>query len=157
MSAPQPSRDDANAALGEIEAARRAVAVATNRGHRIMLVAFSTLVVVDYAAKDHLPERGAQRGVSALCAMATLAIGLVDLRSRQVQPVSVDPDDLGPRVAAPMLASLALWTVAERLLIRGLRRSRLRLPNTIAGVILAVARPAAYLLMMRMAPKPSGA
>lgn len=56
-----------------------------------------------------------------------------------------------------MIASLAVWTVAERLLIRGLRRSPLRHPNTAAGAILAVTRPAAYLLMMRMAPKPSGA
>lgn len=151
-----PSRDDAAAALGEIEAARRAVAAESNRNPPIVL-AYSALIAVDYAAKDHMPSRRAQRGISILCAVTTLGIGLLDIRSRQVQPVSVDPDDLGPRAYSPMIVSMAGWTVAERLLIRSLRRSRLRHPNTAAGAILAVTRPAAYLLMMRMTPKPSGA
>lgn len=94
-----PSRDDAEAALGEIEAARRAVTAEKNRGQPIML-AYSALVAIDYAAKDHMPSRSAQRGISILCAATTLGIGFLDIRSRQVQPVSVDPDDLGPRAAA---------------------------------------------------------
>lgn len=151
----QPSRDDAEAALGEIEAARRAVTAESERSLPIMLAAWSSLVAVDYAAKDHMPSRTAQRGVSVLCAAATLGIGLLDIRSQQVQPVSVDPNDLDTRAAAPMMASLAVWAVAERLVIRGLRKSRLRYPNTAVGAILAITRPAAFVLVMRLTPKPS--
>lgn len=153
----RPSRDDAEAALGEIDSARRAVAAEDGRGLPVLLAAWSVLVVIDYGAKDHVPDRAVRRGVSALCAAATLGIGLQDNRSRRVQPVSVDPADVGIRAAAAMMAALAVWGVGERLVIHGLRASRLRRPNTVAGAILAVTRPAGYLGVLRVMPKPGAA
>lgn len=153
----RPNRQDAQAALGEIDSARRAVAAENDRALPVVLAAWSILVAIDYTAKDLVPERAAQRWVSALCAVATIGIGLLENRSRQVQPISVDPDDVGARAVVPMLASMAVWGVAERLVVRGLRASRLRRPNTVAGAILAVTRPAGYVVVERLTPRPGAA
>lgn len=149
-----PNRDEAAAALVEIDAARRAVEAESERGLAVMLTTTSALVVLDYAAKDYLPDRVAERAVSAICAIAGLGACLMHLRSNQVQPVSVDPNDLGFRAAAPMFAVLAGSFGAERLLVRRLRKSRLRRPNTVAGAILALERLAMYPLVLRLTPKP---
>jgi hypothetical protein len=149
-----PTRDEATAALDELAAARRAVASEGTRGLPALLGAWSALQLIDYAAKDHLPDRRAQRLVSVVCAAATLGLGLADHRSRPVQPISVDPADFTPRGSARMVAAIAGWAVAERLMVHGLRRSRLRHPNTAAGLALAVLRPAAYVATMKLAPRP---
>lgn len=149
-----PSRADVEAALDELVAAQRAVTREGRRGLPVTLTACSVLVVLDYAAKDHVVDRGARRAVSTLCAAGALAITLLDQRASPVQPLSVDPADLGPRAAAPGLALAAGWAITERALITGFRRSRLGRPNTVAGVALAILRPALYLAARRLMPTP---
>jgi hypothetical protein len=79
---------------------------------------------------------------------------MLDHQARPVQPISVDPAETGPRAAAPMGVALAGWTVAERLLVRGLRRSSVSHPNTLAGIALAIGRPIGYLGVQRLTPRP---
>lgn len=59
--------------------------------------------------------------------------------------------------AIERVALEAPWGVAKRLVIRGLRASRLRRPNTVAGAILAVTRPVGYVLVERLTPRPGAA
>lgn len=149
-----PTRDEAVAALDEFAAGRLAVRVAEKRRMPLVLGASSVLVFVDYAAKDRLADRRVRWLVTALCQAATIGVGLLDNRARQVQPISVDPADLGPRAAAPMGAALIGWALAERTIVRWLRRSRIRRPNTLAGLLLAVGRPLGYLGVVRLTPRP---
>lgn len=150
----RPTSEEASAALGELAAGRRAVAAAERRGLPVLLAAWSLLVLVDYAAKDHIPDRRVRRMMTGACQVATVALGMVDHAVKPVQPVSVDPADVGPRAAAPIAAALIGWTVTERLVITGLRRSGLRWPNTVAGVVLAIGRPAGYVGLLRLVPRP---
>lgn len=152
MSGPTP--EEASAALEELTAGRRAVAAAERRSLPVLLAAWSVLVLVDYAAKDHVADRRVQRLVTGACQLSTVAIGLVDHSLDPVQPVSVDPEDVGPRAAAPIAAALVGWALAERLVVGGLRRSGVRWPNTLAGAVLAIGRPAGYLGLLRLLPRP---
>ena len=111
-------------------------------------------VEADYAAKDLLAGRPAKWVVTAICQLSGLSLGLLDLDRTPVQPVSVDPAELGPRAAAPFVAALAGWAVTERILVLGLRHSRFRRPNTISGVVLALTRPVAYLGVQQLLPRP---
>ena len=113
-----PTPDEAAAALAELDAGRRAVAAEERRRVPVLLGAWSALVLIDYAAKDHVPDRRVRRMVSGLCAATTLGLGLLDHRATPVQPISVDPADTGPRAAAPMVLAMAGWAAAERLLPR---------------------------------------
>ncbi|MCO1657479.1 hypothetical protein [Pseudonocardia humida] len=149
-----PTPDEATAALAELAAGRRAVAAEERRRVPVLLGAWSALALLDYAAKDHVPDRRVRRLITGLCQVTTLGLGLLDHRARPVQPVSVDPADTGPRAAAPMAVALAGWVVAERLLVRGLRRSGAAHPNTLAGIALAVGRPVGYLGVQRLLPRP---
>ncbi|TQM01625.1 hypothetical protein FB558_8518 [Pseudonocardia kunmingensis] len=149
-----PTKDAASRDLEELAAGRRAIDAEGQRRLPVLLGAWASLVFLDYAAKDHVPDRRVRWAVTALCQAATLGLGLLDSRSRPVQPISVDPADTGPRAAAPMAAALVGWGVAERLLVHGLRRSHLPYPNTLVGLILAVGRPAGYLGVLRLAPRP---
>jgi hypothetical protein len=149
-----PTRHEASAALDELAAGRRAVETEEKRRLPVLLGAWSALVLLDYAAKDHVPDRRVRRVVSGLCAATTLGLGLLDHRTRPVQPVSVDPADTGPRAAAPLVVAVAGWAVAEQLLVRGLRRSDATHPNTLAGIALAIGRPIGYLGVQRLAPRP---
>jgi len=137
-----------------LAAERRAVAAAETRRLPVLLGAWSVLVFLDYAAKDHVADRRVQRAVTHLCQVSTVGLGILDQWHRPVQPVSVDPEDLGPRAAAPIAAALVGWALAERLIIRGLRRSDARWPNTRAGLVLAVGRPAGYVGLQRLMPRP---
>jgi hypothetical protein len=137
-----PTRDEAAAALDELAAGRRATAAAESRGLPVLLGAWSLLVFVDYAAKDHVGQA------------ATLGLGLMDNRSRPVQPISPDPAEVGPRALVPMAGAAVGWALAERVIVVGLRRSRLRRPNTLAGLVLAVSRPLGYVGMLRLTPRP---
>ena len=150
----EPSRSEAAAALEELAAGRRAVAAEERRRAPVLLGAWSVLAFLDYAAKDHVPDRRTRRAVTAVCQTAAVGLGLLDARARTVQPVSVDPADTGPRAAAPLAIAIAGWAVAERLLVHGLRRSRVTHPNTVAGLALAVGRPLAYLGVLRLTPRP---
>lgn len=149
-----PTPDQAAAALAELEAGQRTVATAEARGLPVLLTACSVLVLVDYAAKDLLTSRRTKRVVSAVCQLSALSLGLLDLARTPVQPVSVDPGDLGPRAAAPFIAAMVGWVLAERILVRRLRGSRVRRPNTLVGVTLALTRPVAYLGVQRLLPRP---
>lgn len=144
----------AAAALADLGTAERAVRRAQTRGLPLLLVAEGVLVLVDYAAKDLLPGRRARHAVTAACVLTSLAVGMRDIRRTPVQPVSVDPDDLGPRAARPFLAALGCWVVAERVLVHGLRRSRLHRPNLAIGLVLAAGRPLAHLGTTRLLPRP---
>ena len=120
----------------------------------MLLTACSLFVLADYAAKDLLAGRGPKRTVSAVCQLSTLGVALFNVDRTPVQPVSVDPTDLGPRAATPFIAAMVGWALAERVLVVALRRSRVRWPNTLAGVALALSRPVAYLGVQRLLPRP---
>lgn len=149
-----PTADEAATALHELAAGRRAVQAEGRRGLPLLLASGSTLVLLDYATKDFVTDRRARLLASGLCWAATLGIALLENRANPVQPVGVDPAGTGPRAAAPMAAAVLGWAVAERLVVAGLRRSRLRHPNTAAGLVLAVGRPLGYLGVLRLVPRP---
>lgn len=146
--------DEAAAALAELEAGQRDIAAAETRGLPVLLSACSVFVLADYAAKDLLAGRRAKWAVSAVCLLSTLSVTLLNQDRTSVQPVSTDPADLGSRAATPFIAAMVGWTLAERVLVVALRRSRLRRPNTLAGVALALARPVAYFQAQRLLPRP---
>lgn len=56
-----PTREEAVAALAELEAGRRAVVDAEARGLPVLLTSCSALVFADYAAKDFFHDRRAKR------------------------------------------------------------------------------------------------
>lgn len=149
-----PTSAEAAAAIEELDAAHRAVAREGRRTMPVVLVATSTLVALDYAAKDHVPDRAARRATSAACVAAALVITMLDVHGSPVQPHSTDPADLGPGVAVRLLAAVACWWTAERALVAGLRASGLPRPNTVAGLALAALRPVGYLATMRLMPTP---
>lgn len=149
-----PTPDEAAAALAELEAGQRTVATAETRGLPALLTAYSVFVLADYAAKDLLAARRARWAVSAVCQLSTLSLALLDMDRTPVQPVSLDPADLEPRAAVRFIAAILGWALAERALVVGLRRSRVRRPNTLAGGALALVRPAAYLGIRRLLPRP---
>ncbi len=149
-----PTPDEAAMALSELRAGRRATVAAAARGLPVLLAASSVAVLADYVAKDLLAGRRARWSVTVVCQLSTLSIGLLEVYRSPVQPVSVDPADLGPRAATPFIAAVVGWALAERVLIVALRRSRVRRPNTLSGVVLAVARPLAYLRVQRLLPRP---
>lgn len=146
----EPTKQDAELALAQLEAGRHAVEAAEKRGLPVLLAGWSTLVLLDYISKDHVPDRRAQHAISGICAVATLAMGMLDHRSNPVQPVDVGgtrPDsDLAKRLGAALLG----WALAERAVIMGLRRSGVRSPNTLAGITLAIGRPLGYLGLRRL-------
>jgi hypothetical protein len=146
----KPSKVDAADALAELRTGRAAVEAAEKQGLPVLLGAWSTLVLLDYSAKDHMPDRRARLAVSALCVTATLALGALNSRATPIQPVQVGERGSDRRATRKLAAVLLGWVVTERLLIIGLRRSRLRRPNTIAGAVLAVERPLGYLGLRRM-------
>jgi hypothetical protein len=150
----EPSRSEAAAALEELAAGKRAVADEERRRRLVLSGAWSALVLLDYGAKDLVLDRRTRWLVTVSCRAASIGVGLLVDRSRTVQPISVDPADTGPWAAAPMAVALAGWLVAERLLVLGLRRSRLARPNTVAGLVLALCRPAAQRGVLRLAPRP---
>jgi hypothetical protein len=149
-----PTENEAAAALQELAAGRQAVNTEQRRRLPVLLGAWSALVFLDYAAKDAVPDRRARRLVTGVCWTAAVGIGLLDSRTNPIQPVSVDPNETGPKAAAPMAGALLGWAIAERLIVAALRRSRLTRPNTAAGLVLAVGRPLGYLGVLRLTPKP---
>lgn len=151
---PDPTPSEAAAALTELIDADRAVRRAETDRLPLVLAAHSVLVAVDYAAKDLLTDRVARRAVSAGCLVLALAVAAHETHRSRVQPVSVDPDDLGPRAAAPLMAATAAWYLAERILVACVRRSRVGRPNLLIGATLAVTRPLGYLGVQRLLPRP---
>ena len=148
--------EEASAALGELAAGQRAVSAAERRGRPALVGALSVLTLVDYGAKDHVADRRVRRLVSGACQLAGIAITVVDHSVNPVQPfVVVDPDDDDePPAVATTIAALVGWLVAERLIVVGVRRSGVRWPNTLAGVLLAIGRPVAYIGLVRLLPRP---
>lgn len=149
-----PASEEAAVALAELEAGKRATADAEVRGRRALLTTYSVSVLVDYIAKDLFVSRRAKLSVTAGCQLSALGAALLDMERSPVQPVSVDPADVGLRAAAPFLGALLGWPLAERVLVGGVRRSRLRWPNVLVGVTLALVRPVAYVSVMRLVPRP---
>jgi hypothetical protein len=146
----KPGKEDAADALTELRAGRTAVEAAERQGLPVLLGAWSTLILLDYSAKDHVPDRRTRLAVSGLCVAATLALGTLNSRATPTQPVQGGERGSDRRVAQRLAAVLLGWVVAERLLIIGLRRSGLHRPNTVAGALLAAERPLGYLGLRRM-------
>lgn len=149
------TREQARAALAELEAGKRAVTSAETRTRPMLLTAYSGLALVDYAAKDYLGSRRAQWGVTAICQLITLGLTLLEQDRNPVQPATVENADRTRLTDAPFIAALVGWPLAERLLVTALRRSNIRRPNTLAGVALAATRPAGYLGLYRLIPRPA--
>jgi len=150
-----PEQNEAAAALAELETGKKVVANAEVRARRTLLATYSVSALTDYLAKDLLVSRRAKWAVTAGCQISLLGAALWDLERNPVQPVSLDPADVGPRAAAPFFGAMLGWALAERLLVVGLRRSRSPRPNTLVGGVLAVIRPIAYVSVMRLIPRPS--
>lgn len=148
------NREQARAALAELEAGDRAVAAAKTRTWPLLLTACSGLAVVDYAAKDHLVSRRAQWGVTVICQLVTLGLTLLEQDRNPVQPVTVEQADRTRWTGMPFLAALVSWPLVERILVTAILRSNVRRPNTFARVALAVTRPAGYLGLHRLIPRP---
>ncbi len=146
----EPTSREAKSALAELEAGRRAVDAAEKRGLPVLLTGWSALVLLDYVSKDHVPGRRAQLAISGTCAVATLAMGVLDHNANPVQPVDVGGMSQDSDAARRLSAALLGWTLAERSLVLGLRRSGIRWPNTLAGIALAIGRPLGYLHLRRL-------
>jgi hypothetical protein len=145
---------EAERALAELEAGRRATAHAERRSRALLLASSSVLVFMDYAAKDHVPDPTARRLTTALCTTAALCLHLLDMRYQQVHPVGMGPDESRPEVVRRLVRLLLVWMASERVLIVGLRRSRVRRPNTVSGLVLALTRPVWYAVLDRRLPRP---
>ncbi|MDN5915201.1 MAG: hypothetical protein L0I76_08880 [Pseudonocardia sp.] len=150
MSPPTP--DDAAAAVAEIDTARTAVGSATNRGLPVVLAATSVLTLLDFAAKDELASPRRRAVATAMIQTAIAGITLLDTRANQINPYAVA---VGPKPALAMrIAAVGVgWYATERLVVHRIRRSRLTRPNTVAGLLLAVTRPAGSLVTLRMLPR----
>ncbi|MCO7192839.1 hypothetical protein [Pseudonocardia sp. McavD-2-B] len=146
-----PDARRATEALQEIEAARRAVDTADRRSRPAVLIATAALTVLDFAAKDHLPRRG-QRVVTAVALAGVLGVSLADVRSTPVV-VYAAADGPAPGRAAALFGASIGWFAAERVAVALLRRSRLRRPNTAAGILLGVSRPLGSVLVTRILPR----
>lgn len=147
-----PTPDDAAAAVAEIDAARSAVGGTGDRGLPLVLAATSVLTFLDFAAKDEIASPRRRAAAAAVIQTALAGITLLDTRANPVNPYAVAS---GPQPAlAGRVAAVGFgWYAAERLAVRLLRRSRLRRPNTVAGLLLAVSRPAGTLVTLRMLPR----
>ncbi|GAA1320603.1 hypothetical protein [Pseudonocardia xinjiangensis] len=75
-------------------------------------------------------------------------MGMLDHRSNPVQPVDVGSTRPDSDAAKGLGATLLSWTLAERAVILGLRRSGIRWPNALAGITLAIGRPLGYLAVL---------
>lgn len=143
---PPPTPEQAAAATAEVDAARAAVDRAARQGRPAVLVATAALTFLDFAAKDHLRPPGAGV-VTAVAQSAILAAVLLEARANPVQPALPAGEAAAPLAAAGVGTA---WFAAERLAVHALRRSRLRRPNTVAGVLLALSRPAATVVLHRL-------
>ncbi|WP_145981238.1 hypothetical protein [Pseudonocardia sp. HH130629-09] len=146
-----PRRDQATAALHEIEAARRAVDATDRRARPAILLATSALTFVDFAAKDHV-SRPAQYAVTALVQTGLLAMTLAETRTNPVVPYE-PADGPSPGRAAMLFGSIATWMALERTAVALIRRSRVRRPNTVAGFLLSVTRPAGFAFAAQLMPR----
>lgn len=148
----RPTPEDAAAAVAEVESARRAVEAADRHGVAVMLTATSVLTFLDFAAKDEIADPRRRLAASVVIQAAVLGISLLDARGKQVTPYL--PGD-GPQPALAMkFAGVTLgWYAAERLTVHLLRRSHLKRPNTVAGLVLAISRSAGYLAVTTMLPR----
>ncbi|ALL75338.1 hypothetical protein AD006_08555 [Pseudonocardia sp. EC080610-09] len=150
-----PTPDDAAVAVAEVAAARGAVGAATHRSLPVVLAATSVLTFLDFAVKDEIAGPRRRAAATVLIQTAIAGIGLLDARAGQVNPYAVAT---GPEPArGARLAAVGLgWYAAERLAVHLLRRSSLTRPNTVAGLLLAVTRPAGTLVTLRMLPRADG-
>ncbi|GEC23536.1 hypothetical protein C8E95_3237 [Pseudonocardia autotrophica] len=117
-----------------------------------MLAATSVLTFLDFAAKDEIADPRRRMAASAVIQAALLAIPLLEVQGSQINPYPPG-DDPQPALAAKIGAVALGWYAAERLAVHLIRRSRLKRPNTIAGLVLAVSRPAGYVAVTRMLPR----
>lgn len=141
----------AREALDEIDAARRGVDAADRRGTPALLVATAALTFLDFAAKDHA-ARPVRHAVTAVVQTALLGMSLAEVRANPVVPYE-PADGPAPGRATAVFGAIAGWTAAERAVVVLLRRSRLRRPNTVAGLVLAVTRPAGHVVLRSLLPR----
>jgi hypothetical protein len=144
-----PTPEAAARALGEVKARRRLVAAEHWRHVPFELAVWSAALLLDYAAKDLLPSRRSRLAATALCQLAGAAVlALSPPRVRPWLRHQDDPEE-GGRDLLVVFAGAGCLLVAERTLVWALRRSGLRRPNTVAGIVLAVTRPTATAMVYR--------
>ncbi|MEQ3554680.1 hypothetical protein WIS52_29800 [Pseudonocardia nematodicida] len=148
----RPTEHEAAEALAEVQAARGAVDAATDRGLPMMLAATSVLTFLDFAAKDEITSPRRRAVVTAVTQLAMAGIALLETRAEQVRPHLAAPAP-APALAAKVAAVGVGWYATERLAVHLLRRSTLTRPNTVAGLLLAVTRPAGAVVTLRMVPR----
>jgi hypothetical protein len=145
----EPTPEAAARALAEVEARRRLVEAAHWRHVPFESAVWSAALLLDYAVKDLLSSRRRRLAATALCQLAGAAV--LALNPPRVRPWwrhKGDPDE-GTRDILLLFALGGYALVVERALVWGLRRSRLRRPNTVAGIVLAVTRPTATAIVQR--------
>jgi hypothetical protein len=148
-SADAPTPEAAARALAEVEARRRLVEAEHRRHVPFELAVWSAALLLDYAAKDVLPGRRRRLAATALCQLAgAAALALNPPRVRPWWRHEGDQDE-GSRDLLILFAACGYALVVERGLVWALRRSRLRRPNTVAGLVLAVTRPATTAMVYR--------
>ncbi len=152
-----PTPSAAASALDELAAARRAVSAAERRTLPFVLGASSFLTLVQHAAGDHVTDRRTRWLVAGTCIVLDVLLQVGDSRSTAVQPVALAPD--GP--SHPRNVPRALWAVAalgraavEWSVVAVLRRRRLRRPNTVAGLVVAIGTLLANLGVRRLLSRP---
>ena len=145
----EPTPEAAARALAEVEARRRLVEAAHWRHVPFESAVWSAALLLDYAVKDLLSSRRRRLAATALCQLAGAAV--LALNPPRVRPWwrhQGDPDE-GARDLLLVFVAGGCLLALERTLVWALRRSRLRHPNTVAGLVLAVTRPTASAILHR--------
>jgi hypothetical protein len=144
-----PTPEAAAGALAEVQARRRLVEAEHWRHVPFELAVWSAVILLDYAAKDLLPRRRERLAATALCQLAgAAALALNPPRVRPWGRHQVDSDE-GAKDVLFVFAVYGYALVVERGLVWALRRSRLRRPNTVAGLVVAVSRSATGAMVYR--------
>jgi DNA-binding MarR family transcriptional regulator len=153
-----PTPREATRALTDIEARRALVRTECRRHLPLQLAFSSTASLIDYAAKDLTTSRWRRSAVTALCLLTGIGMWAID--QPRVEPWLRRDERFESGLGCLLVAGVAAAVIpAERLLLRALRHSGLRRPNTIAGIVFAITRPATTLLLNRrlLGDHPKGA
>ena len=126
-----------------------------HRGLPVVLAASSALTFLDFAAKDAIMSPRRRTVASAVIQAALAGISLIDVRATRPDPY-IAAAEAHPDHAARTAVVAAGWYTAERLAVHLIRRSRLSRPNTVAGLTLALSRPAGTLVALRMLSRADG-
>lgn len=150
----RPTPSAAAAALDELAAARRAVSAAERRTLPFVLGARSFLTLVRHATADHVTDRRTRRFVTGTCLALDALLLVGDNRSTAVQPAEVSPDEHRSPPPALYAVGVLAAVAVDRSVVAVLRRTRLRRPNTAAGLVLAIEGTLADLVVRRLLSGP---